>query len=582
MEREHMEPGLAMAIEVLSKATPERLVSLTCKMGQLRAEELVHAMCLILLKRNKDANAKLMANCNSSVANHLAEMVKMHGEGLNSSHFGGFTISRSDTETLLDIARIFAVLVQERLCDKSLRDQAYRTILAKSKNAGSQSTDVDIFEEVRQVCGAEVIDEFPRFTTEMASITDCLTSLDISGTNISCPSPLRTSSICISHSLEISSPTILGPESNTEESKPMTLHIPQESETTTNQDQTPHCPDRSSNSCAITSPKTLKMQDINDAPKPCLDHNGSSQVVTSESTNAENVLDFSSAPNSGTKLKAHPVNSSHCANDCKPPTQAKSVPPAEPSYSEEDETFYAFVILHGPEDADEAQRLRDKLESITSGQGATFSEDFEEPGRSALRCMEDAIDNSAFTLLLLTKNFDTNLSATTTDSALMNSLEKCHKTNSVIPLLPRDNRLPRQRFPLVLRTKVCLDENSAFERKALKVMAPNKVASQKVEWMKEQRNKKAIEQQRRLLEENSRNVELRRQTERLERMMLESEKQHDGTFYAGPPLNYGPMQMAPQHPAWQPSCIHIENSQNIIIGNNSTMIIDHSEHSSED
>ncbi|XP_051550093.1 TIR domain-containing adapter molecule 1-like [Myxocyprinus asiaticus] len=593
MEHGLIEPGLARVFEVLSQAAQERLVSLTFKMGRSRDQELVHAMCLILLKRNEEANAKLKANRESRVAKHLAEMVETHGEGLNSSHFGGFSISGSDTETLLDIARMFAVLVQERLCDKSLRDRAYCTAYVMSKNASLRSVDVDnVFEEVRQVCGPEVIDEFQRSNTERTSKMDCLTSIDISEGNISDPSSLRSSSICSSHSLEISSPTIVGPECNTEESKPMALHTPQESETTNNRGQTLHCPNRSSNSCAINPPQTLETQDINGAPKPCLDQIGNSQIVTSKNTNPEIGLTFSSGPINDTKLRAQPVNSNQCANDRKPPTQANSFRPQEPSSSEENETFYAFVILHESEDADEALRLKDKLESITSGLGATFSEDFAEPGRSSLCCMEDAINNSAFTILLLTKNFNTNLSATSTDSAIINSLEKHHKLHSVIPLLPRENRLPRQSIPLVLRTKVFLDEgNRAFERLALRAMAPQKVANQKLVWMKEQHIKKTIEEQRRLREENSRNVELRRETARLARMRLESVMQQNNAIYPGfqpqrPPPCHGPvpMQMPPQHPTWhqQPSCIHIENAQNVMIGDNSTMNIDHSEFSSED
>ncbi|XP_051979734.1 TIR domain-containing adapter molecule 1-like [Xyrauchen texanus] len=588
MEGGLLEPGLARAFEVLSQAAQERLVSLTYKMGHSRDQELVHAMCLILLKRNKEANAKLKANCESRVAKHLAKMVEMYGERLKSSHFGGFTISGTDTETLLDIARMFAVLVREQLCDKSLRDRAYCTAYVMSKKATLRSVDVDnIFEEVRQVCGPEVIDEFQRSNTERTSKTDCLTSIHISERNVSGPLSLRSSSICSSHSLEISSPTIVGPECNTEESKPMALHMPQRSETTTNQGQTLHSLNRSSNS-AINPPKMLETPDINGVPKPCLDQIGNSQIVTSKNTNPEIGLAFSSGPINSTKLKAQPINSSQCANGCTPPTQANSFRPQGPSSSEVNEIFYAFVILHESEDTDEALRLKDKLESITSGLGATFSEDFLEPGCSSLRCMEDAINNSAFTILLLTKNFNTNLSATSTDSAIMNSLEKYYKMHTVIPLLPRENRLPKQSIPLVLRTKVFLDEgNRAFERLASRAIAPQKVADQKLVWMKEQHIKKTIEEQRRLREENSRNVELRREIDRLARMRLESVMLQNSAIYPGfQPQCHGlmQMQMNPQHPAWhqQPSCIHIENAQNVMIGDNSTMNIDHSESNSED
>uniref|UniRef100_A0A672PEC0 TIR domain-containing protein n=1 Tax=Sinocyclocheilus grahami TaxID=75366 RepID=A0A672PEC0_SINGR len=260
-------------------------------------------MCLILLKRIGEAHAKLTANSDSNIGKYLAEMVKMHGECVNSSHIGGFKSTDANiggfksthANMLLDIARIFYVLVQERLCDKSLRDQ--------------------------------------------------------------------------------------------------------------------------------TSP--------------------------------------------------------------------------EPSQSDVEETFYDFVILHEAEDADEAQRLKDKLERIISGVGATFSDDFAQPGRSTLRCMEDAIENLAFTLLLLTQNFISNHSATSADSAIVNSLENRHKMNSVIPLLPRKNCLLRKSFPLVLQTKVPLDKSRRmFEHNAQKAIATEKVATQKKIWMIKQHRKKLVEEQR--------------------------------------------------------------------------------------
>ncbi|CAM9140286.1 unnamed protein product, partial [Lampetra planeri] len=83
---------------------------------------------------------------------------------------------------------------------------------------------------------------------------------------------------------------------------------------------------------------------------------------------------------------------------------------------------------------------------------ATFAEDFAIPGKSTLRCVEDAINNSAFTLLLLTKNFNTRMLELETDSALINSINKQHKNNSVIPILPLENSMPRGCMPIVLQT----------------------------------------------------------------------------------------------------------------------------------
>ncbi|KAL1252042.1 hypothetical protein QQF64_019838 [Cirrhinus molitorella] len=488
--------------------------------------------------------AKLTANSDSSIGKYLAEMVKLHGERVNGSHIGGF--KSTDANTLLDIARIFAVLVQERLCDKSLRDQAYRKALASSRTAGLLSLDVE--EEVKQVCGPDFINAT---NTELPTETYNLTSLERNNSSSS-------QQLSSHYSLEISLPTA-------GESKPMSLRTPTDSKTTTGQDQLR----QSTNVCTKNQ---LPTPEVNDA------RNGSAQLVTSKNTN----LDFSSTPNNDAKLQAQPTST----NYYKPTTQPNLTKPSE---SDIEETFYDFVILHEAEDADEAQRLRDRLEKIISGVGATFSDDFAEAGRSTLRCLEDAIENSAFTLLLLTQNFNSNLSATSADSAIVNSLENHHKMNSVIPLLPRENRLSRKSFPLVLQTKVPLDEsNRTFERNASKAIAREKVAAQKKIWMAKQHRKKLVEEQKRLQEENAVNAELRREAEKLERLRLESEMQQNNMFYAQsgstrPPPPHGAMH--PQHGAWQqqpPSYIHIENAQNVMIGNHSTMNIDHARNSADE
>ncbi|XP_067270805.1 TIR domain-containing adapter molecule 1 [Pseudorasbora parva] len=530
---------LAKAFEILSQVTEERWVSLTYKMGRERPRELVHAMCLILLKRNSEAHAKLTANADSSIGSYLAEMVKMHGDHLNARHIEGF--KATDTKTLLDIARIFAILVQERLCDESLRDQAYCAALASSRTAGLSSLDVE--EEVKQVCGPDAID---KSDTELSTYK--LTSPDVSDRNSSPLLSQQSSSGCSSYSLEISSPTAT--ETSMEQSKPLSLRTPTNSESMTSQNRL-----RQTNN-------QLPTADVKHASNTaqCLDQHGSSQLVTSKS----------------------PIDAN--AKDRKPPTQANSFCSPETSQIDVEEMFYAFVILHEAEDAEEAQRLRVKLERIISATGATYSEDFAQPGRSTLACIEDAIENSAFALLLLTQNFISNLSVTTADSAIVNSLENHHKLNSVIPLLPRENRLSRKSFPLVLQTKVPLDEsNRTFERNASKAIARDKVDDQRKIWLIKQRKKKLLEEQKRLKEENVRNAELQRETERFAQLKLENEMWQNNLFCApsAPPPSNGAVY--PQHGAWQPqsSCIHIENAQNVMIGNHSTMNATHVKNADE-
>ncbi|XP_028296624.1 TIR domain-containing adapter molecule 1 [Gouania willdenowi] len=161
----------------------------------------------------------------------------------------------------------------------------------------------------------------------------------------------------------------------------------------------------------------------------------------------------------------------------------------EEEVEEEEEVFYAFVIFHAREDSDTALRLKEKVETIIKCEGATFSEDFCVPGKHTLACVEDAVNNSAFSFLLLTRHFNTSrLLEVKTNMALMNSINKQHKFNTVIPLLPRRNALEPQNLPLVLSSLVPLEENKNFDKKVLKLMSPATIRRQRITWTKERRS----------------------------------------------------------------------------------------------
>ena len=65
------------------------------------------------------------------IANHLSEKVRTCGVKLEDITVSIVPFQES---TLVDLARIFKVLTEERLCDSSLRDLAYQTALATCKH----------------------------------------------------------------------------------------------------------------------------------------------------------------------------------------------------------------------------------------------------------------------------------------------------------------------------------------------------------------------------------------------------------------------------------------------------------------
>ncbi|OBS82825.1 hypothetical protein A6R68_23177 [Neotoma lepida] len=131
-----------------------------------------------------------------------------------------------------------------------------------------------------------------------------------------------------------------------------------------------------------------------------------------------------------------------------------------PEEDAEEEVFLKFVILHAEDDTDEALRVQNLLQNdFGIRPGIIFAE--MPCGRLHLQNLDDAVNGSAWTILLLTENFlrDTwcNFQFYT---SLMNSVNRQHKYNSVIPMRPLNSPLPRERTPLALQTINALEEES--------------------------------------------------------------------------------------------------------------------------
>lgn len=243
---------------------------------------------------------------------------------------------------------------------------------------------------------------------------------------------------------------------------------------------------------------------------------------------------------------------------------------------EDEEIFFPFVILHAPEDIEMAESMREKLEKVIGeGEGATFSGDFATPGKSTLTCVEDAINNSAFTILLLTSNFNNHMQEIETNSALINSINKMHKYNTVIPLLPRENCIPRQSMPLVLQTIVPLQENRNFERNLRRALSPAMIKRQRTIWTSEQLVKKQIERQERLKQLNQHDKQLIKEYETATLL----EKENLRLLMQQKLILRPDMLLEHEGGGVRPCCqkqpnIHIENANYIMIGNDSKMTVD--------
>ncbi|XP_015344087.1 TIR domain-containing adapter molecule 2 [Marmota marmota marmota] len=159
-----------------------------------------------------------------------------------------------------------------------------------------------------------------------------------------------------------------------------------------------------------------------------------------------------------------------------------------PEVEAEEEVFLKFVILHAEDDTDEALRVQNLLQNdFGIKPGIIFAE--MPCGRPHLQNLDDAVNGSAWTILLLTENFlrDTwcNFQFYT---SLMNSVNRQHKYNSVIPMRPLNSPLPRERTPFALQTINALEEESrGFSTQVERIFQESVYETQQTIW-RETRN----------------------------------------------------------------------------------------------
>lgn len=564
--------GLRDVFDILVKAPPERLQSLTVQLGESPEDNIIHALCLVVLQREAQALNKFQMQGENRLANHLAEKLQMGGG--NSEEFRDHCgdLQELTGETLAMLARIFKVLSEQRLCDPLLRNLAYQRALSTNgqKTSSHENLEFDqLREEAKDVCGPQFVEWMSTFYYDPhRSLDERNTTLKVTlhchdqlARAHSLPTPLQACSSEPSYPthLEISIPPTISfqedkriPETPDEPklNTPILLLGGCEAKNAPEQSQTFEEPQSKSNEPTLFEAKKDSLIAAGFATE-----RKESNSHTEKNTKPSTEIKFSLPAAANIFLHKTPVS--------------REIHESEGAEAEEEATFYAFVILHAPQDADMAGNMKEKLEAVIGSEGAIFSDDFAIPGKSTLRCVEDAINNSAFTFLLLTRNFNTRMLEMKTNSALINSINKEHKYNTVIPLLPRENCMPRQNIPLVLLTLVPLEENKSFEKKIQKAMTPARIRQLKNIWTAEQRVKFQIERQvrlkqfnqseKQLIQEYKRVQLLEEENRRLQNLLLDHSEHHGGDSQA----------------RWQqPANIHIENAQYIMIGNDSQMTVD--------
>ncbi|XP_063311684.1 TIR domain-containing adapter molecule 1-like [Pelobates fuscus] len=298
-------------------------------------------------------------------------------------------------------------------------------------------------------------------------------------------------------------------------------------------------------------------------------HTASEKKTTFDTTSCTTANEKQSQPTCSVLLSS----SSECTAFNHGAAEDVPIPPLSAPMS--DPQFFSFVILHAPDDVENASRVCNILRQLGAGEGTTFYEHFEIPGQNPINSMEEAIENCAYIILLFTKCFENQWTKFQSNTALMNSINDPRKFGTVIPFLPKEDRLDRHKIPLCLRTLTALDEMlPAFKMKVRKSFPQHKVQEQETLWKTRQ-----MMQQLKIEPSNSNSVPSNHNPHRAYHPMP-----------AMPPLAQQPLQgsaiclnfpqqsmsetmFSPITGNGQTPIIQINNAGNVQIGNNNNMSV---------
>ncbi|XP_067872669.1 TIR domain-containing adapter molecule 1 [Heterodontus francisci] len=555
-------PSLDDLFDILSEVPEERLFSLWYKFNPdnlraSKARQLLYSIISFFLKKKDEAERAACLVSNEMPANRCALYIlnKIQGsEGgaggeLEACKTSNEEFAAEDSSVLADLARMLAVLVEENLCNPSRRNRACRAaIQALKSNSQEHSMELrELIEEFRLQFGSQDFEDEGE-NAEVSALKSIEDSSPSMRSTVACRTnpmtipgqiptdSLNTSEITIPSHFEISaSPTASFTSNSCRHNLNSVANFEENAVNPTNSTSVPlnnynavlNLPSDNYLGGGKVTPGTgaqyTKQKDVSSVhptkgssgtkvkevrPIECTGKTSGVLVINSTSKMSEDqgtgnegqANSISHNPSLGvTKLlTGDQSNSSESTSGKFSPSGG--LPEAEEESFEN--KFYPFVILHASEDVEIAESMRVKLESLVNMEGATFFEEFSLPGLSPIKCIEDAINNSAFTILLLTNNFNSCWEEYKTNIVLMHSINNQHKYNTVIPLLAKKNRLRKDEIPFALSGINSLDENSKhFERHVEKMFTKGVLEKHKKKWLQEQRQNQIQEKTNRAKED---------------------------------------------------------------------------------
>lgn len=548
-------PSLHGVFGILSALERDRLACLKHKLRSLhpgsQESKLLHAMVLLALGQDTEARVSL----ESLKVNTVAQLIAQRWADMES-----IAGPEEPPDLSWTVARLYHLLAEENLCPASTRDMAYQVALRDLASQGDHqlgqlqneawdrcSSDIkgdpSGFQPLRSHQGSlqppsaspAVTRSQPRpidtsdwswgHTLHSTSCTASLAShLEISqsptrpflsshhgthGPSKLCDTPLDTQEPQLVPEVgqepeEMSWPPSV--EASVSLGLPQEIRVPEVSpevalpvlpDSPAAPDTSGHCPIEctevstdSRSPLPSTTQSVGKQWSITSQRSPQVPVDDSLQNTPSSSPPAQ-----PPSPQASPMLPPPPPSSAFSPSSC--PAPPTSTSPVLDHSETSDQKFYNFVVIHARADEQVALRIREKLETLGVPDGATFCEEFQVPGRGELHCLQDAIDHSGFTILLLTASFDCRLSLHQVNHALMNSLTQSGRQDCVIPLLPLECS-QAQLSPdttRLLQSIVWLDEHSPiFARKVANTFKTQKLQAQRVRWKKEQEARTLKEQ----------------------------------------------------------------------------------------
>lgn len=549
-------PSLLGAFDILSAAGQAKLLHLKHKLRARRpggqGAGLLHAMVQLQLGQQTEARASLDALKDDAVA----RLVARQWAGVSSP---GDSEQPGEPDVCWTVARLYHLLAEEELCPAGMRDAAYRAALQALSSTDDPRL-ARLRDEAQDRCGWDLIGDpssFGPLRSDLGRLPPC--SVAASGTRslprpIESPSgwsrgrPLRSAGTpgSLDCHLEISqSPTVAlsslhrsppgpgrhsaePPASEVPDAVPPGRQEPEEmswppstgpdlppSPVSGQPEQPPDpasagLPESPVAALEVSAHYPVECTEVlaapDSLPAPTLEPTGTPGPAKQQVPLQESVGDR--APPQNTRPRP-PAPSSPRVGPLPPPSSSPSPSPSpsapSPSSASE-QKFYSFVVLHAKADEDIAVRVRDKLEALGVPDGATFCEDFQVPGRGELRCLQDAIDHSAFIIFLLTPSFDCRLGLHQVSQALMSTLTRLGWQDCVIPFLPRESSKAQlgSDAASLLAGLVWLEERSQlFARKVANTFKAATLRDRKSHWQREQ--------VARALREQSQHLEAQRQ-----------------------------------------------------------------------